>query len=107
VANIVEVVESVDETTVEMVEAVKTENIQKLKKLFELREKQIELLKTLNGNIPEAALSKLFFDSEILVQLFKKLLKKSKSKVEEISLNIENIQKYAIQGETSHINERR
>lgn len=105
--NIVEVVQSIDETTIEMIEAVKTENIQKLKKLFELREKQIEILKTLSGKIPEAAFSKLSLDSQTLDQLFKKLMRKTKGKVEEISRNIENIQKYAVVRESSHINERR
>ncbi len=105
--NIVEVVESIDETTVEMIEAVKTENIRRLKELSELREKQIELLKTLNGKIPEASFSKLSLDSKIFDQLFKELMGKTKNKVEEISRNIENIQKYASVRESSHINERR
>lgn len=106
-ANIVEVVQSIDETTIEMIEAVKTENIQKLKKLFELREKQIEILKTLNEKIPEATFSKLSLDSQTLDRLFKELLRKTRDKVEEISRNIESIQKYAVVKENPHINERR
>ncbi len=106
-ANVVEIVESIDETTLEMIEAVKTENILELKKLFELRKKQIKILKTLSEKIPEAALSKLSSDSQTLDKLFEKLMKKTKGKVEEISRNIENIQKYATVRESSHINERR
>lgn len=106
-AKIIEIVESIDELTLEMIEAAKTGNISKIKSLSDIRQKQLDLLKNSKERIPEAMLSKLVSDSKTFDKIFKERMKKTRNKIEEISKNIEYINKYSTRSENSHINERR
>ncbi len=102
-----ELIDILDDLTLRMIDALQSEKFDELEALYARRATLMRKLSEFDGSLPEAALSKLLRDSERLMKVMKSSMEKVKGKIEEISKNLEFIQRYAMKEENSQIDERR